>query len=98
MESPTVKCNIRDHPDFRQLVEQVSGGLVDTAGHLNDRTPRFRSAQVVPKLELHTVHEADEKTIFKAIYDPEYRIERDREYQQRLEENKARAKALRHDD
>jgi hypothetical protein len=68
--------------------------LVDSTDINNGNALHFRSTQVVPNIELHTIHEADTYTILEAIYDPEYRKAKDREYQQTIEENKARKEAF----
>ena len=89
LESQTNKCNARNDPRFRQIVDQVGGGTLDTAGTHEDNTPRYFSSRIAPKLSLHTVHEADEETITDAVHDPEYRTRRDRDQQQKLDEIEA---------
>ncbi|KFY45928.1 hypothetical protein V495_02728 [Pseudogymnoascus sp. VKM F-4514 (FW-929)] len=90
LESQTNRCNARDGRHFRQLIDQVAAGMVDTAGTHDDNTHKFYSARIVPKLALDTVHEAKDEIVISAVNDPEYRADRVREREQKLQEEKDR--------
>lgn len=98
LESQTTRCKAREDRRFNQLMDQVAAGMIDTAGTHDDNTPRYYSAQVVPNLQLDTVHEAEEEVITNAVHDPEYRLARRREREQRLKEDKDRDEAWQNDD
>ncbi|KFY17929.1 hypothetical protein V492_00284 [Pseudogymnoascus sp. VKM F-4246] len=98
MESQTNRCNARADPRYRQIMDQVSAGMVGTAGTHEDKTHRYYSAQVVPQLQLDTAHEVKDEDIANAVNDPAYRAARSREHEQRLMEEKARVEAWQNDD
>ncbi|OBT62059.1 hypothetical protein VE03_09215 [Pseudogymnoascus sp. 23342-1-I1] len=98
LESQTNRCNARDDRRFNQLINQVAAGMIDAAGTHDDNTHRYYSAQIVPKLQLDTVHEANEEVIVNAVHDPEYRSARVKEREQKLKEEQARVEAWQNDD
>jgi hypothetical protein len=75
------------------MMDQVAAGMIDTAGKHDDSSHRYYSAQIVPKLQLDTVHEAKEEVIVNAVQDPEYRSARVKEREQKRNEEKARIEA-----
>ncbi|OBT88961.1 hypothetical protein VE02_02819 [Pseudogymnoascus sp. 03VT05] len=92
-ESQTNRCNARNDSRFSQMMDQVAAGMIDTAGTHDDRSHRYYSAQIVPKLQLDTVHEAKEEVVVNAVHDPGYRIAKTREREQKLKEERARIEA-----
>ncbi|OBT76980.1 hypothetical protein VF21_04193 [Pseudogymnoascus sp. 05NY08] len=92
-ESQTNRCNARNDSRFSQMMDQVAAGMIDTAGTHDDRSHRYYSAQIVPKLQLDTVHEAKEEVAVNAVHDPGYRIAKTREREQKLKEERARIEA-----
>lgn len=93
LESQTNRCNARDDSRFSRVIDQVAAGMIDTAGTHEDNTHRYYSAQIVPKLQLDTVHEAKEEVIVNAVHDPEYRSARIREREEKQKEERARIEA-----
>ncbi|ELR09714.1 hypothetical protein GMDG_04200 [Pseudogymnoascus destructans 20631-21] len=98
LESQTNRCNARDDRRFSQIMDQVAAGMINTAGTHADNTHRYYTAQIVPKLQLDTVHEAKGEVVVNAVNDPEYRLARTREREQKLKEEKARIEALKNDE
>lgn len=98
LESQTTRCNARVDSRFNQLMDQVAAGMIDTTGTHDDNTHRYYSAQIVPNLQLDTVHEAEQEVITKAVHDPEYRLARVREREQRRKEDRDRDEAWQNDE
>jgi hypothetical protein len=56
-ESQAIKCNIRKTSEYRQAVDQITGGFVDTKGRHADDTVRYIAIQDMDGLNIKDINQ-----------------------------------------
>lgn len=94
LESQANRCKARFDPNYRQVVDVVTGSIIDTAGKHDDSTPAYYASKIAPGIPLTSAHRAGDEAVHEAINDPEYRIAREKEHAERLELHRSRQRML----
>lgn len=45
-ESATTRCKINQSANYRQIMDEISGGVLETNGHLIDGSVRYEATQI----------------------------------------------------